>query len=218
MCWNQYVSLNTFIFGVFVLMLIAFNNKYSSYKLYDFSNPYVYFFVMSFIAMQLIEFFLWRNLNNNFINKLFSILGALLLIIQPIASLTMLNNISLRNKLLAVYSIPSLIFILYQLNNNNFNTTISKTGHLKWNWTKSSKDFSFLTHIFYLFFLYFSLFYNKQYISIILTLPIFFVIYYTFNKDGSEGSLWCWSVNIIMFYYLFKLLIYLPFKEKGFLC
>ena len=36
MCWNEYVSINTFIFGVFVLLLIAFNNKYSKYKIIDF--------------------------------------------------------------------------------------------------------------------------------------------------------------------------------------
>lgn len=218
MCWNQYISLNTFTFGVFVLLLIAFNNKYSNYKLDEFTNPYVYFFVMSFITMQLVEFFLWRNLDNPFMNRLFSSLGALLLVIQPIASLTMLNNIALRNKLLLIYSIPSLIFIVYQLTNNKFNTTISKGGHLKWNWSKSSVNFSIIGYIFYLFFLYFSLFYNKQYISILLTLPLFFIMYYTFYKDGSAGSLWCWSVNITMLYYLIKLLIYLPYKEKGFLC
>lgn len=218
MCWNQYISLNTFTFGVFVLLLIAFNNKYSNYKLKEFDNPYVYFFIMSFVSMQFIEFVLWRNLNNETMNRIMSVLGSLLLIIQPIASLTMLNNINLRNKLLAIYSIPSLIFILYQLTNHNFSTTVSKSGHLKWNWTKSSKEFAFFGYIFYLFFLYFSLYYNKNYIPIIVTLPLFFIMYYFFYKDGSAGSLWCWSVNIVMLYYLIKLLIYLPYKEKGFLC
>lgn len=218
MCWNQYVSLNTFIFSVFVLLLIAFNNKYSNYKLNEFKSIYVYFFIMSFALMQFIEFILWRNLNNQLINKIMSLSGALLLVVQPIVSLTMLNNINLRNKLLFIYSIISSIFFLYQLINHTFNTTVSKFGHLKWNWTKSSREFSFFVYIFYLFFLYFSLFYNKNYIPIILTLPLFFIMFYFFYKDGSAGSLWCWSVNITMIYFLIKLLIYLPYKEKGFLC
>lgn len=33
MCWNQYVSINTFVFGIFVLLIIAFNQRYSNYKL-----------------------------------------------------------------------------------------------------------------------------------------------------------------------------------------
>lgn len=218
MCWNQYISLNTFIFGVFVLLLIAFNNKYSNYKLNEFQNPYVYFFIMSFVTMQFIEFVLWRNLNNESINRIMSILGSLLLVIQPIASLTMLTNISLRNKLITIYSIPSFLFILYQFSNHNFSTTVSKSGHLKWNWTKMSNEFAFFGYIFYLFFLYFSLYYNKYYTPIFLTLPLFFVMYYFFYKDGSAGSLWCWSVNIVMLYFLIKLLLYLPYKEKGFLC
>ena len=218
MCWNQYVSLNTFIFGGFVLLLIAFNNNYSSYKLVEFNNPYIYIFILSIITMQLIEFFLWRNLNNEFMNILFSSLGALLLIVQPIASLSLLENITLRNKLMTIYSIPAFIFIIYKFFTDDFNTSISKTGHLKWNWSKIGKIMSILGYIYYLFFLYFSLFYNKYYAAIIFTLPLFFITYYFYNKDGSSGSMWCWTSNIIMLFYLVKLLIYLPYKEKGFLC
>ena len=58
MCWNQYVSINTFIFGIFGLVLIAFNNKYSTYKIKIFNNHYAYLFMLSFIFMQLIEFIL----------------------------------------------------------------------------------------------------------------------------------------------------------------
>ena len=83
MCWNEYVSINTFVFGIFVLLLIAFNNKYSQYKIADFENPYLYFFIGSVISMQFIEFVLWRNLNNKSINKTMSILGSLLLGIHP---------------------------------------------------------------------------------------------------------------------------------------
>ena len=42
MCWNQYISINTFVFGVFVLLLVAFNNKYSNYKIEFFNNIYAY--------------------------------------------------------------------------------------------------------------------------------------------------------------------------------
>ena len=100
MCWNQNVSLNTFIFSMFVLLLIAYNNTYTQYKTPIFNNKFVYFFFISFITMQLIEFFLWRNIDNKKINNLLSMIGALLLLIQPIASLLMLKDDSLKYKLI----------------------------------------------------------------------------------------------------------------------
>lgn len=208
MCWNESVSINTFLFGTFVLLLIYFNNHYSldKYKLKDFDNHYTYFFMMSFITMQLYEYLLWKYLNNKFINHIVSILGLLLISIQPIASLTMLNNIYLRNKLIGVYFIPTFIYILYQIKTKHIYTSISKLGHLKWNWTyNSSKLYSILIYIFYLFFLYISLFINKYYFGIIISLPLFIIMYYLYYTDGSAGSLWCWSINTVMVYYFIKL-------------
>lgn len=208
MCWNESISINTFLFGIIVLFSIYINNLYSSKNktFKEFDNPYIYFFMMSFITMQLYEYLLWKYLNNKIINQIVSILGLLLLSIQPIASLTMINNINLRNKLIYIYSIPTFFYILYQLKINHVHTTVSKLGHLKWNWTyNKSKLFSFLIYIFYLFFLYFSLFINKYYSGIIITLPLFIIMYYLYYKDGTAGSLWCWSVNTVMVYYFIKL-------------
>ena len=123
MCWNQYISINTFVFGVFVLLLVAFNNKYSNYKIEFFNNIYAYLFVLSVISMQFIEFILWRNLKNISINRLFSTFGLLLLTIQPFFSLLMINNnIRLRNTLLAIYTIPTILYLIYNISNTNKNT------------------------------------------------------------------------------------------------
>jgi hypothetical protein len=138
-----------------------------------------------------------------------SILGSLLLVIQPIASLTMLENIELRNKMILIYSIPSFVYFFYTIINKNIYTIVSKTGHLKWNWIPTN-ILGYLFYLFFLFFLYFSLFINRKYIGIILSSILFALFYYYYYTDGTAGSLWCWSVNIIMLYYLIKLLIYLP--------
>ena len=159
MCWNQYVSLNTFVFSAFVLVLIIYNNKYSPYKLDELNSIYAYFFLMSFFVMQLIEFFLWRNLNNKELNKLFSNLGALLLLLQPVASLTLLKDIDLRNKMLTLYIIPAFSYFIYEFANKDFLTVVSKTGHLKWDWIDLSGNKQILL-IAWLFFLFFSIFYN----------------------------------------------------------
>jgi hypothetical protein len=215
MCWNQYISLNTFTFSVFVLMLIAYNNKYSPYKMEEFNNVFVYLFFMSFIAMQLIEFFIWRNLKHADMNRKLSIAGALLLMVQPIASLMLLQNIGLRNAMLATYAIPAIVYFIYKVNTQDkFNTTVTKTGHLHWNWLNLTE--SKLLGVVWFLFLYFSIFAEKQYfVAGFITVVLLAASYYSYNKEGSYGSLWCWSINSLMIFYAIKLLVVLPYKEHG---
>ena len=96
MCWNENVSLNTFLFSGFILALIIYNNSFTKYKIQELNNKWVYFFIASFVFMQLIEFFIWRNIDNKYYNNIFSILATLLLLLQPIFSIMLLKNINLR--------------------------------------------------------------------------------------------------------------------------
>jgi hypothetical protein len=213
MCWNQYVSINTFIFGIFVLLLVALNNEYSSYKIDLFKNPYAYIFILSVISMQFFEFLLWRNINNPLINNIVSTFGLILLAIQPFMSLLLINNIKLRNNLLFIYSVPTLIFLIYTISTTNIHTKISKSGHLAWYWTNSNVPLlDIFALIFYLIFLFFPVIYNKYY-TVLLFLLVFFIIKHYYDKDKSSNSLWCFFVNIIMLYFLAQILLVLPLNE-----
>lgn len=214
MCWNQYISLNTFVFSTFVLLLIAYNNKYTPYKIQELNNIFIYIFFMSFIAMQLIEFFIWRNINDVDMNRKLSILGALLLVIQPMASLLLLKDDFTKKTMLAAYSIPAIAFFVYKLYTQEFNTTVTKTGHLKWNWINLDKNK--ILGLVWFFFLYFSIFTNTQnYEAGFITIFLLVFSYYSYNKEGSYGSLWCWSINSLMIFYAIKLMIVLPYQEHG---
>ena len=119
MCWNEHVSLNTFLFSSFVLLLIFYNNTYTQYKIKDFNSLGVYLFFISFISMQLIEFFIWRNINNAFYNHIFSTMAAMLIFIQPIITLMLLPDILLRNYLLVMYSVVFIPYFTYKFITNN---------------------------------------------------------------------------------------------------
>jgi hypothetical protein len=163
--------------------------------------------------MQFFEFILWRNLDDKLINKIASTFGFVLLSIQPIASLLLLNNIALRNKLLLTYSIPAFIFVIYNIFSTNIHTVISPSGHLAWKWTFYKNGLlQWFIIPFYLFFLFFSLLYNKYYKSLFILFLYFTFIYY-FGKDGSSGSIWCLSVNLIILYFILQILIVMPFYE-----
>jgi hypothetical protein len=210
MCWNEHVSLNTFLFSSFVLLLIIYNNEYTKYKIQELNNPYIYIFLASFIFMQLIEFFIWRNINNKVYNNIFSIFGILLILIQPVASLMILKNIQLRNLLIMIYLFFVIPFSIYKFSTKHIHSVLSKRGHLNWKFF-GVNPFSFLMWLFFLLFIFF---YEKIWFGIIFGVVSLLVVAVNFINDGSAGSIWCWSINLIMFYYAFYLLLYLPFLEK----
>ena len=214
MCWNENVSLNTFLFSSFVLVLIVYNNYYTKYKIKEFNNTWTYIFYASFIFMQLIEFFIWRNINNKFYNNFFSILGLLLLFIQPMASIMILQNIELRNLLLASYLLVATPYSIYEFYTKHIHTVVSKRGHLKW---ILFKNFS-IVWVVWLFFFLFSFVYQKKWSGVLFAFITLLISFINYINDETMGSMWCWIVNSVMIYYAIYLLIYLPFLEKQIIC
>ena len=212
MCWNSEVSLNTFIFSMFILLLIMYNNAYTKYKIKELHHFWIYAFFISFILMQLIEYFIWKNINNPFYNKFYSICASLLLIIQPIISIMIINNSVIKKYMLITYLILTIPFTIYRYFLKNIISTVTKQKHLRWNFLLyENEDIYF---VIWLFFFLFSFFYNKTYFGFFFGLILLLIIVYNYYKDKSIGSMWCWSVNLIMLYYATYLLIYLPFILK----
>ena len=214
MCWNENVSLNTFLFSGFVLALIIYNNSFTKYKIHELNNKWIYLFIASFVFMQLIEFFIWRNINNKFYNNIFSIFAVLLLIIQPIASIMIITNLQLRNLLLISYLLLVIPYSIYKFSTNHIHSVVSEGGHLIWNFFNIPP----ILWVVWLFFFLFSFIYEKKWIGIIFGLITLFIAVINYKNDHTMGSMWCWSVNSIMIYYAIYLLLYLPFLEKTKVC
>ena len=203
MCWNQYISLNTYLFSMGMLFLMIYNNNYTPYKVNI--NVYGYFFILSFCSMQLIEYFLWKHIDDKKLNYFYSVIGQLLIAIQPIVSLLMLTNTILKIQLIALYCVFALS--IFFTHDKIFKTT-TQNGHLKWTWIPIKKYLYFV----WFFFLMFSLFANRYYTAIAVAFFLF-IISVNIAPQGSGGSLWCWSINFSMIFYAMYLLLYMPFKE-----
>ena len=210
MCWNASVSLNTFLFSSFVLTLIIYNNSFTKYKIQDLNSIWIYLFLLSFILMQLIEYFIWRNINNKFYNHVFSICATLLLIIQPVVSIMIVSNIPLRNLLLISYLSLAIAYSIYNFYTKDMYSVVSKKGHLNWLFV----DITSVAIIVWLFFFLFSLFYEQKYFEFLFGIIMLLVSYINYTTDNTVGSMWCWVVNSVMIYYAVYLLIYLPYLEK----
>ena len=209
MCWNEHVSINTFLFSAFVLGLIMYNNAYTKYKIQELNNKWVYLFFASFILMQLIEFFIWKNINNAYYNNVFSIIATCLLILQPIASLMILSNIQLRNILILVYLLLTIPYSIYKFSIYHIQSVQSKCGHLQWQFLRQDT----IAWCIWLFFFLFSLIYEMHWGGLIFACIVLFICVTNYAKDRTIGSMWCWLVNSVMIYYAFYLLLYLPFQE-----
>ncbi len=219
MCWNENISLNTFLFSIMTLIFIYYNNEYTQYKLDSFNNKYVYVFFISIISMQLIEYFLWKSIKtkDKFLNWVFSVFGWLFIrVIQPISFLLLLPDkyTHVRNISAIVYLL--LLFIIsiykYKYNPTIFLTTV-KDDHLYWNWLYLD-NYETILYIFYFLFL----------LSVAIKFPFLTLIFFVFFaylyifKNSNWGSLWCWVTNTVFIYYLCKILFILPFTEYNGLC
>ena len=213
MCWNAEVSLNTFLFSGFVLLLIIYNNTYTQYKIKDLNSKWTYIFFLSFILMQLIEFFIWRNVNNPYYNSIFTMLATILLFFQPIASTMILTNNKIRNSLLVIYLTIAVPFMIYRFLTKKIYSEVTTLNHLHWNMVFYDNSYEHVFFFIWLFFFLFPLFYQGYFYGFLFGLLTFIIITYKYYKDKSVGSMWCWIVNTVMLYYAAYLLLYLPFYK-----
>ena len=220
MCWNETISLNTFIFTTGCLLFIAYNHYYTKYKLSEFNNPIIYLLIFSFTSMQLIEYFMWRSIktNNKNANYFASIAGWILIyVIQPAVLLYISPKKyeMYRNILAAIYIAVFVAVNLYKYLYSPFifQTGIGNNGHLDWEWY----------HL-YGYENIFGLCYFACFIFVFFQFPITFSIifatlFFLYAKYKKVwGSLWCFICNGVLLLLLIELLVVLPYKEYRTIC
>jgi hypothetical protein len=165
--------------------------------------------------MQLIEYFIWRNINDPIYNNIFSIMATLLLFVQPIASAMLIPSKTVSTNIITLYLILTGPLTLYRLFTKKISTTISPLNHLSWDLVLYKNNIleSLLGVLWIMIFL-FPLFYIGEFFGLLFGSLTLMVIVYNYYKDDSVGSMWCWIVNSIMLYYASYLLLWLPlFKQ-----
>jgi hypothetical protein len=155
-------------------------------------NPYSYLYFLSFISIQLVEYFAWGNLNNKKTIRTLSQIGLFLISIQPVLFIASINNVknSIKLKVIAMYIVFLLVCLLsFAI---DFSMEKASNGHLAWNWL-SFPPYVVLLWVVFKFGL---LLYANDYLNFALMILFFLAIYYTYYKTNTWGSLWCWIANI----------------------
>lgn len=227
MCWNADISINTFLFSCLALFFIYFTNTFTKYKSQGFDNPFMYLIIFSFVSMQLVEYFLWQNLKNKEINMNLSIIGFVIIFIQPI-TLMLYDSYDSSNVIgfiqnFALYTVGFIGFLLYKYFYNPilFTTTIGVNKHLKWNWLYFT-TYELIVYIllYFSYFTYSFFFLSKnindifKYVFVITAL----ISKMLYSNTSEFGSMWCWVINSYLLILVVNILIIKPFYEYNGLC
>ena len=196
MCWNADVSLNTFLFAVFGAVFGYINGF----------NRKILLLYCLFSCMQFYEYMIWKNINNREINRIWSIIGYIIIQLEPIVALNILDASIIKYVLLLLYT--TAVLISATIYKHDFTTIVAKNGHLKWNWLESPKTLFDK----FMWFIWFSALliplcivaikykYYVPFLFILLTLVL--TIYYYFTA-GTFGTMWCWISNALWLYVIY---------------
>lgn len=186
MCWNERVSLNTYIVALFGTVFGIMNGMPIN----------VLIWLHTFSSMQLVEYFIWKNLNEPYWNQFFSFIGLLVIVLEPVASIFLMKAGSLRNSILAAYAvfILSILYVYYPWNTY---TTVAKNRHLYWKWWPQiqNKLLLYIVCFTWIIFFFFPILIAKYYILAALTMGTIIITMVTFTISNSWGSMWCWIAN-----------------------
>jgi hypothetical protein len=191
MCWNAEVSLQSFLLGL-IGIIIGW--------IYGLSFPLLLFF-STIVCMQLFEFIIWSFLDNKRIRFITSLAAASLLVLQPIASILILYPKPITYKLLYTYILLITITHIYLWSkwdkplNELYDMYPGKNGHLVWNWLQTNHS-TLIYLLIYFIFLFTPLIISKNWSFIVYGLISLVVSMYSFWREGTWGSMWCWLVNL----------------------
>lgn len=206
MCYSKETSMMSFIFGLTTsFLLIKYGNMAS-----DSTNKTIGYFFMFVSFMQLVEYFIWSDLDCvSGSNKFASIVGPLLNHLQPIV-LFLLANIYLQSTHIIASNIiiTTNIFYLFYVGYKYYNYVKQQSNlcikenykeHLDWTW---KKDFNYNI---YHFILFINIINYSNNINLIMTIIVSYIILYfsSYNFKDNIGEFWCLIVTGIPLFNLF---------------
>ena len=213
MCWNADISLNTFIFGCLVLLFVYITNTYTQYKTASFENSLMYLFYFCVLWIQLMEFFIWKNLKNKSRVQFYSKLIWVSLLLQPFILIFMLQGWVQYVLFFFYFLFYAFLYLLFPAfgKDSDFNTHVGKNGHLVWEFV-DFKNQPYIYVVYSMLYIIPCLILKNFFLAIFLTLTTLLSLFFYF-KDGLFPTMWCWTSNLLFLLLLIHILIVQPFLK-----
>lgn len=215
MCWNRRVSINTFAISAFAALLALANGVVTWVQCA---------LLLGIAAIQLTEFFMWKHVGSasaasTKANRFWSDVASVLLMSHLVFALLTLP-LSLHLRLAAVAALLTAFAARtwlpprwggYPTNGRSRTTTVGANGHLRWDWLTPDP----VRLAGYIVALLLPMYLWRRALQ-----PVFWITFATlivtlalYSRDGTWGSMWCWSSNAIALW-----LLWLVFAEAGGIC
>jgi hypothetical protein len=150
-------------------------------------DPKMWLLMTVFTHMQLVEYFLWKNLNVPDANRFWSGVGSMVLLLQPLISARLLVKTELHNKIWIAYAIAGIIY--FATRESDLSTEVGGNGHLKWNWILSFKSPQAIA---WLALLVGPMLLTGHKVAAVFIVATYIMSAYFNDKYGTAGSYWCW--------------------------
>jgi hypothetical protein len=128
MCWSAQVSLSSYVFAMFGFVFALAHNF----------NWRILLYGLVFSQMQLVEYFLWKNLNNKSQNLFWSNMGRYVVWGEMFAAANVITNPFYRNIFFGLSALQLLVVETTSTKKLTELTTIGPNGHLQHNWYSDS--------------------------------------------------------------------------------
>lgn len=205
---------------MFFVDLYLFYQYVYRYKSKAYEQPIAYVGSFLFVLMQLLEYFILKNIKNHKRNTFLSKLG-LFLIVSQVYVLILFAQPVYYSILLAIYTLFFLSVYLYKSTYNPFvfKTTVSPNGHLSWEWGRcDGKERPILWISMLLYLIPWLLAKRTPYTVLFIGGITFMLGYILLQKENTYGSMWCWLINVIFLFTLIDILLVQPFREYNGIC
>lgn len=187
MCWSADVSLKTYILG---MALAAFTKSRNNI------DNATWIFLVLFTHMQLVEYFLWKNMDNPKQLELWSKIGSVFIVSQPLFLMNMMKDQDLKMKFMAAYML--IVVSWFALGTKKFETKVGANGHLEWNWFPGG-----LWGLAWVVSWFAPLILSQNYKLLAFALLGFIPSVYYYAKYNTWGTMWCWISVFTWLGYLF---------------
>ena len=205
MCFNAESSITTFIVSFSLsFLLFATGDKY---------DKTIAIFCFAFGSMQLVEYLMWIDQDCGEINNFASILGDIILFLQPLSILMagyyyktfyIPDFVLLFFIIISIYSTLN-ITLRYLKTNRKFCSLEQESGNLKWEFLIGGVgDFELSSRIFYYSILFLTWFFMKDRLRGILLGSWNIITFLLVGANFKQWeSVWCYIANITPLIFLF---------------
>ena len=185
MCWSAEVSLQTFVLGC-IGLAILYALSYSNFKIV---------IILSFISVQLWEYFIWKYIDRPDISRIFSFIIYVTILSQPIIAILATNYKYLIKYYIFLMIVNFLIFASFSDPKFDFRPKVANDGHLDWNWFDND-TLGITGSLIYLAFFLGIMLITKNYSAFVFASILYIYSVYNYSKNKTTSSMWCWFANV----------------------